>query len=148
MLLRAHSTVVVTSELQRPAQGASPFHLPHPASRLRRPDLGGHRPLARSPTPTPSPHGERAVVRGAFPQVPTPSCAAGNRQAKPAASAPARRATAEVAARAVGGCRKKRAGEDRAKRPMAVQWRDGRGSHLKQGGSSNTSTRPERKQIS
>nr|KAF6444251.1 hypothetical protein HJG59_008555 [Molossus molossus] len=52
---------------------------------------------------------QRAVVLGTFPQVPTPSCAAGNRQARLAASAPTSRATAEVAARAVGGCRKKRA---------------------------------------
>lgn len=80
---------------------------------------------------------------GTFPQVPTPSCAAGNRQAKRAASAPTQRATAEVAARVVGGCRKKRAGGDRAQRPMAVEWRDRRGSHLKQGGSSNNSTRQE-----
>ena len=83
------------------------------------------------------------MVLGTFPQVPTPSCAAGNRQAKPAASAPTRPATAEVAARMVGGCRKKRAGGDRAQRPMAVEWRDRRGSHLKQGGSSNNSTRQE-----
>lgn len=83
------------------------------------------------------------VVLGTFPQVPTPSCAAGDRQARLAASAPTSRATAEVAAREVGGCRKKRAGGDRAQRPMAVEWRDRRGSHLKQGGSSNTSTRQE-----
>lgn len=89
------------------------------------------------------PLSQRALVLGTFPQVPTPSCAAGNRQAKPAASAPTRSATAEVAARAVGGCRRKRAGGDRAQRPMAVEWRDRRGSHLKQGGFSNTSTRQE-----
>lgn len=86
---------------------------------------------------------QRAVVLGTFPQVPTPSCAAGNRQARLAASAPTSRATAEVAAREAGGCRKKRAGGDRAQRPMAVEWRDRRGSHLKQGESSNTSTRQE-----
>jgi hypothetical protein len=34
-------------------------------------------------------------------------------------------------------------GGDRAQRPMAVEWRDRRGSHLKLGGSSNTSTRQE-----
>ena len=92
--------------------------------------------LARSPP-------RKAVVLGTFPQVRTPSCAAGNRQARPAASAPTQRATAEVAAQAVGGCRKKRAGGDRVQRPLAVEWRDRRGSHLKQGGSSNTSTRQE-----
>lgn len=86
---------------------------------------------------------QKAVVLGTFPQVPTPSCAAGNREAKPAASAPTRRATAEVAAPAVGGCRQKRAWGDRAQRPKAVEWRDRRGSHLKQGGFSNTSTRQE-----
>lgn len=82
-----------------------------------------------------------AVVLGTFPQVPTPSCAAGNPEARLAASAPTWHSTAEVAARAVGGCRKKRAGGHRAQRPVAVEWRDRRGSHLKQGGSSNTSTR-------
>ena len=34
-------------------------------------------------------------------------------------------------------------GGDGAQRPRAVEWRDRRGSHLKQGGSSTTSTRQE-----
>lgn len=98
-------------------------------------DLSG-----QSPGPAPP---QRAVVLGTFPQVPTPSCAARNRQARPAASAPTRRATAEVAAGADGGCREGRAGGDRAQRPEAVGWRARRGSHLQRGGSSNTSTRQE-----